>query len=160
MYIDVPEFSEILYRILYTQSVLWQGWKTACRLRCVPASSVSSVCFTCVPYRPSPLIHNVLRDGHRLGVPYIEKPARVKSLVRTECGPLVSFVVRTRSPSSCTCRKEVMIWKWFLRNLSACCATYVGTDIRKCEIHNARKFSIVIFHVVAEVRTRLKQHKP
>jgi len=38
----------------------------------------------------------VLRGGRRLGVPYIEEPARVKSLVWIEYGPLVLFVARTR----------------------------------------------------------------
>jgi hypothetical protein len=78
-------------------------------LRRVAASFVNSVCCTSVPCTPSALIHNVLRSGSRLVVPYIEEPARVKSLVRTECGPLFIFIVRTRCPSSCTCRKEVTI---------------------------------------------------
>ena len=106
---------------MHTQSVVWQGWNPACRLRCVAASSVNSVCFTCVHCRTSALIHNVLRGGRRLGLPYIEEPACVKSLVRIECGLLVLYVLRTRCPSFRTCRKDVTIWMWFLRNLSACC---------------------------------------
>lgn len=108
---------------MHTQSVLWQGWNPAFPVRCVVVSFVNSVWFTCVPCRPSALIHNVLRGGRRVGVPYIEEPACVKSLVRIECGPLVLFIVRIRCPSFCTCGKEMTIWMRVLRNLSACCCS-------------------------------------
>jgi hypothetical protein len=116
-------FWNAVWNYAYTISSV-TGLEPSMPLRCVAASSVNSVCCTCITCRPSALIRNVLRGGRRLRVSYIEEPACVKSLLRIECGPLVLFIVRTRYPSSCTCRKEVTIWMWFLRNLSAWCYLY------------------------------------